>query len=528
MVNLLAYQRIIDMPRTRQFLAYFLVLIMSMSVFSDARAATYEVFTCKADGTVANPATGAFFPKDRIKTSCDNADTYKYSVFSSIVCNFVDIVNNTISKIYCGVQKGLLAFVGAGLALYIAVYGAQVLMGTARLEGGEIAIRLIKMAIVWLFVTQGSWGIGIVYNFFVGFTVESIDWVLSGPMQFCTAWDYTSANCIAGKGDNVSNIFNVIDAKIEFMVKDMFAGNGKIISFIIVLSFLLPPLFFMILSLIWMVVSIFAQSLISFLMAITAVAFLIALSPIFLCFMLFQSTKHVFDSWLKYIISYSIQPMIVFAIIALWINITSNFLNFVKEVSDIVTVYDQSEETGVVVNPVDTIGICDPKYTTDVQGPHIACLNNADLTSNNKLLSPSKIIKQQKFIYYLAYHLITLLVLCYAFLTILKNSASIARDIVGSQATIPLGAGFGGAGAGGLRSLLPGGGGGRGGAGKTRGGATQSIFGSNKSATSAPQKFVNNVRGKSALPNATAKTGGGAIGGFKGKSGEQVGIRKKP
>ncbi|WP_196295989.1 type IV secretion system protein [Anaplasma phagocytophilum] len=45
-------------------------------------------------------------------------------------------------------------------------------------------------------------------------------------------------------------------------------------------------------------------------------AFLLTLAPIFITFLLFQVTKGLFDGWLKMLVNFMLQPVILFAALA--------------------------------------------------------------------------------------------------------------------------------------------------------------------------------------------------------------------
>jgi type IV secretion system protein VirB6 len=57
---------------------------------------------------------------------------------------------------------------------------------------------------------------------------------------------------------------------------------------------------------------IFFEAAVIYLTALIAIGMIIVMGPIFICFMLFGITKSLFENWLKQLISYSIQPIILF------------------------------------------------------------------------------------------------------------------------------------------------------------------------------------------------------------------------
>jgi len=58
---------------------------------------------------------------------------------------FVVILNIVLGHLYCGLQFSLETTLAALLTLYVAVFGVQILMGTAQLSSGDIMVRLLKM-----------------------------------------------------------------------------------------------------------------------------------------------------------------------------------------------------------------------------------------------------------------------------------------------------------------------------------------------------------------------------------------------
>lgn len=66
--------------------------------------------------------------------------------------------------------------------------------------------------------------------------------------------------------------------------------------------------------------------------ALIALTFLFALSPIFLPMLLFTPTQNMFRKWLSQIMSYSLQPMIMVAFISLMLNILSGLIGTVDDI----------------------------------------------------------------------------------------------------------------------------------------------------------------------------------------------------
>lgn len=457
------------MNLTRQFIAFFMLAIMLMGIFSEVAMADagFKMVGCNSSGGVTE---GGLFPTEKLgETTCDKPTGENPRIFSLIVCNYIGILNDTLSAVYCALQFHLLPVLKVVLTLYIVAFGAQVLIGKSQFAGGDIAIHLLKIGGIWAFSSISTLAIGLLYNLFIGFTVQSIDWVLSiidmGGAKFFTQLTPVTDNSLGGIFGQIDDrLYAIVGGVKELLTPSgatpethggLFSDKGKLLIFFLLLSFVCPPLFVMVMSLFWMTISIFARTVISFLMGISAVAFLIALSPIFLSFVLFKTTISLFENWLKYMVSYTLQPMITFAILALWLSISSQFMGFISDLSSVLTHTTVWKDEGAVQSPLDSIGFCKLNYEPtilDSSGavitdsvPRIACLDKTvldDTSRHNELIPPGKMLEEKKFIYFLTYHLITMLIISYAFSAILKASSEIARNLAGSQTTVPLGSGF--------------------------------------------------------------------------------------
>jgi type IV secretory pathway VirB6-like protein len=482
--------KIIDMSEIRRIFSIFLVTLLTFSLIAEnVQASAFEIVSCNQDGTVANPTSGGFFDLEKIiKEDCSALDETR--IFSSIVCTFVGIVNHVLGIVYCGMQHALLPVLKVVLTLYICIFGAQILMGMVQISAGDVMMRLVKIGAIWSFASYGSWGIGGLYAFFVGLSLYGISWVLG-----IVDSDPTNTVLTATKA---ADVFKNIDETLYGLVYGfknsageiaggLFSGQQELATFFFVLLIVAAPLFTLAFALVQITLKMFASTMISFLMGVVATAFLIAISPIFLSCMLFKVTAKMFENWLAYMVSYSIQPIITFAILALWLIVIEHFIGFTKDLSNTLAFKKDVGEKGAPATPENILAFCPLEYSDDSNGfgPKIACkslkttvlatdssgkiLKNPDGTnkttivttsrkkddfSSDQLIVPTRMIKESKFIYFLTYHLITLLVIGYAFSELIASARSIAQGLAGSQTAVALGGGFGSGGG----SLFSGGG----------------------------------------------------------------------
>jgi type IV secretory pathway VirB6-like protein len=401
-------------------------------------------------------------------------------VFSQIICNFTVLVNEVLGKIYCGIQYALVDTLSILLTLYVIVFGAQLLMGTTQLKAGEILIRLLKIAGVWVFATQSLWGINYAFSFFVDLAGQGMFWALSSiPTSDIIISAADPANpCVAtaldlGSSPNVMPVYTYLDKLLYCAVlAPLYSANTGVIGFFVAMSFIIPPLFLMAVTWLITVLSVLARAVISFLMALSALAFLISLSPIFLSLMLFRATYQFFENWFKYMISYSLQIIIIFACIAMWATTIPKMVMFFNELSNVIFDSKRADSTAVTTSLGDSWGICPYNVSRDGNSvPHIACIDPGFDPAGNELdkcfmiplsrlatasdnsvaescdADPGALGPQgnsmSDLMFYVIYHLITLIIISYAFNALLKAAPQIATQLAGPEYIFSIGQGFG-------------------------------------------------------------------------------------
>jgi hypothetical protein len=90
--------------------------------------------------------------------------------------------------------------------------------------------------------------------------------------------------------------------------------------------------------------------------------------------------------------------------------------------------------------------ICDPDVTKNYDTVELATDHGAAAPDPKKewdWMRPSELIKENKFIYFIAQHVLTMLILSYAFMNLIRMAPRIASQMAGSRGSAPLGAGFG-------------------------------------------------------------------------------------
>jgi hypothetical protein len=421
-----------------------LIAIISVAMFvlcMPADAYAYTVLTCGAGGSVAS---GTLY---NIDTSGNGLCKYMNSdpldhLFSYVICKYAMIINDVLDAMYCSIQFGIKKALTALIVLYIAITGFQSMYGHVQLTVGEAIVRSCKIAFVWYFATDAAYGIGVGFMFFMSFMGEGVKWVIN-------AIDPS----IGVTPDSPIAAYAYIDELIKQAILGPFTQtNSKVVGFFMVMSFAYFPIFLMGLSFVIETAKLLISCVITFLLSISAIAFLIALSPIFLGFMLFQSTAYLFENWLKYMISYTLQVIVIFAIVVMWTLVMKEFVWFFNALSNMIFSFREAMQPGNMYQPSDTWGICpEIYYYVNAKGPMAECVTapyttpDAMLTQAqaNDLIPPSRIIQEKGFLYFVVFHMISLIIIAYAFFQLLKNASNVARELVGPAYVPTLGKGFG-------------------------------------------------------------------------------------
>jgi len=380
-------------------------------------------------------------------------------VFSQIICNFGTVLDSVLDTTYCGMQYALKGMLRIVLTIYVAVFGAQLMLGTANITLKEASVRLMKIAGVWMFATQSTIGIGIVFSFFMSVMTDLSGWIVGALSAAANAAvaplndpNLSLGTITQGDPSNVMTLFKFFDELIyKAFSGPIGAANGKVMGFFLSMI-LINPIMFGIFA--WWVKTTFmtlARTLLSFLVCMAAVAFLVTLSPIFLSFMLFHFTRHFFDNWIRHMISYSLQVVLVLGIIVLWVIAIIQFLSFFTQLSNDVFPFIPIEINGSIANSANSWGICPSSLTTDPDTgmPQWLCNGFTPSTNANdakNVIPPAEIDDHVDFLYFIFFHLASLIIVSYAFNMLMESAPLVAQGITGGGRLPDILGGWGSAG----------------------------------------------------------------------------------
>ncbi|AFC70461.1 TrbL/VirB6 family protein [Rickettsia australis] len=183
--------------------------------------------------------------------------------------------------------------VSAILTLYIMFTGFSFLIGNINLTHVELIVRILKVSIVSILLSTGkAWTF--FHDYLFVFFIDGVQQILQ------------IINEAAATGPGSQSLLGLLISpqtlsKLFSLLFVDWLGFIYIILYLIALYFI----FFLIF-----------KATIIYLTALITIGMIIIMGPIFICFMLFNITRSLFENWLRQLISYALQPIILFAGIA--------------------------------------------------------------------------------------------------------------------------------------------------------------------------------------------------------------------
>jgi len=249
-------------------------------------------------------------------------------VISKFASNVTEILCKSTKSMYQQIvqENSYRSYIRVLLIMFIAFLGVGFIIGILNMTHNELIVIVLKMAIVLQVSTSTTSWEFFNENFFSFFTngVGEITGILFGQ----GAQASPGADIGLGEGGqcaaNVAGIQAFDDALTKLFSYDT---TRKILSLIV---WKIYGILYVLALYVVIVIIIYAmlKAILFFFLSYLALSIIIVLAPIFIPFMLFKLTKSFFDNWIKQLISYFIQPIIVLTFAFFMITILMNQLQF--------------------------------------------------------------------------------------------------------------------------------------------------------------------------------------------------------
>ncbi len=242
----------------------------------------------------------------QIKTTYE--DLFSTSYYLNII---IKNIKHTLEKAQMAIYQSIVNTDFANvihimILLYIIIYGIMFTLGMVEDKQADFIRRVVKIAIINQLTMPGS------FDFFndhllVLFTYgrDYLIHVMSNAHRDIIPPWTPESEIDFGFIDDTIGIFFRGTTWIKILALLVGAPFGFIYVIIIFLGM-------------YLFLKAVIGALIIYLLALIAVTLLIALAPLFISFALFPRTRNLFDNWIRELFSYALQPVMVFAALALF------------------------------------------------------------------------------------------------------------------------------------------------------------------------------------------------------------------
>ena len=225
------------------------------------------------------------------------------------------IIENLYNNI---VQSNFSSFIRYSLILYIVIFGLSILAGVVEVNRKEIFDRIIKIALIVTFISPQSWNM---YNqYIVNFFSNGIDSLLEIIDNSQRGLLMCDSNDDSGKASRF--------ACLDFMVKSFFSESMTTKIFGLLFNSLFGLIYIIIIFGIiafFIYLTLFAATI--YIVNLLKVIFALSLGPIFICLTLYKATSSLFNNWITFLVSRSLEIMVLFAVLFFFLPVIQQLFN---------------------------------------------------------------------------------------------------------------------------------------------------------------------------------------------------------
>lgn len=293
----------------------FALLWTCMAVYSAGEVyaqSTMPAGVCTTDPTFNIPAQMQI-----ITAIVDNISCILYGSASNAACASSNSVSQGLFS-QLTAEETFITIIRASLTLFVIIFGIAFMMGIVQFTYMEFLTRAIKFGIILVLLTPTAWGY--FYNTVGMFFHNGTNWLIGITAQFALG---------SIVGIDPSKPFLLIDYSIAT------AFSSKMFVTLVAM-FYTPPYGFIFGILVLMALGSFVAAIFQavwiYLMALVIRAFLFGLAPIFIPFILFSKTRHLFDGWLNQLVNSMLQPVLLFTFFAFFSVMVQAAMNNIMRV----------------------------------------------------------------------------------------------------------------------------------------------------------------------------------------------------
>jgi len=244
-------------------------------------------------------------------------------ILTQVIDYVKEVVDQATQELYDGIitHNSFRAAVNAAFELFVTLFGVMFIFGIVPLTLGQSITRLFKMAIILAMINEGF---PFFHEYAIRFFNDGTDELIDAVISIATG-DHTP---MAVNGNGNPQPFK----KIEGIVGKALSPQMMIAT---ITSLTTGPSGPAMGGLLGMGIMAFIQMIVKALkvycLSLVAKALLFGMAPIFVCFIMFERTKHMFTGWLNQLVNFSLQPLFLFTFLSFYIilmdSAAKNILN---------------------------------------------------------------------------------------------------------------------------------------------------------------------------------------------------------
>lgn len=336
---------------------FFLMMAFALLLVpQDAWAQGIGTLVCNA-----GLATGKLFQPS---AACPTALSMD-NLFSFLVCNFEQLSGDLLGSMFCGMIDSLSGVVTAALLLFTVLFGIGFTIGVIPMTGRDAFIFLIKFVFISAFATHAD----IILNYIFGLSTAVMRTGETIALQLVSTTGISTPDDIYKELDKFLSLIFHLASDAEGS-KGLNAANHnteadlcKNAVFAVLFFFLavLPVVAYTAILLIARLLMAFFRAVFAYIYAIVGTAFLLTLSPFFLCFFLFRTTAHLSEKWLGYLVSFAFQVVLLFSFLSFVILIEREVEknNIVQNISHVIMYNSEAPEAASLRFKLQYCTLCD-------------------------------------------------------------------------------------------------------------------------------------------------------------------------
>lgn len=232
-------------------------------------------------------------------------------LLTQIIDYIKQVIDQATMELYSGIiyHPSFLMALNAAFTLFITLYGALFIFGIVPLTLGQASIRMFKFAIILALVNEG-------FPFFKEYAIrffnDGTDELINAILGIATGDPSGVSYSETGSPQPFRKIEPVVQKILSSKMMTSLIG-----------SFTTGPMGPAMGGLMGFSIYAFVMSIVKALriycLSLVAKALLFGMAPIFMSFMMFERTKHMFSGWYNQLVNYSLQPILMFAFISFFV-----------------------------------------------------------------------------------------------------------------------------------------------------------------------------------------------------------------